>query len=112
MRYNNIACPPGHQRIVASLRRAAAALGLKSGFVTAARRAATPYVVDCPTLAREVIGDAEFERQYTERRDWCHDRCYMDHEIEPIRDDQMRLTGRRFRFSNETDAALFRTFFC
>jgi hypothetical protein len=92
--------------------QAAAALGLKSGFVTAARRTATPYIVDCPDLAREVIGDAEFKRQFTERRDWCRDRCSMDHKVEPIRDDQMRLTGRRFRFSNEEDATLFKTFFC
>ncbi len=59
-----------------------------------------------------MIGDGEFELRYPERRDWCNDQCYMDHEVEPIRDGQMRLTGRRFRFVNEADAALFRTFFC
>ncbi len=112
MRYHEIACQLDHQQMVASIRRVAATLGLKSGFIDDARRAATPYVVDCPGLAREVIGDREFERQYPERRDWCDDRCYLDHEIESIRDDQMRLTGRRFRFANEVDAALFKTFFC
>jgi hypothetical protein len=112
MRYHEIACQPDHQQTVASIQRAAATLGLKSGFIDDARRAATPYVVDCADLAREVIGDSEFERKFCERRDWCRDRCYLDHEIEPIRDDQMRLTGRRFRFANGADATLFKTFFC
>ncbi len=75
-------------------------------------RAATLYVADCPDLAKVVICDSEFERKFCERRDWCRDRCYLDHEIEPIRDDQMRLTGRRFRFANGADATLFKTFFC
>ncbi len=79
MRYHENACQPDHQQTVASIRRVAATLGLKSGFIDDARRAATTYVIDCPGLAREVIDDAE-------RRDWCHDRCYLDHDIEPIRD--------------------------
>jgi hypothetical protein len=94
------------------IQRVLTSTGLKSGFITPARRAATPYVVDCPGLAREPIGDQDFERQLCERRNWCESHCLHDHEIEPIRDDQGRLTGRRFRFANAADAPIFKTSFC
>jgi hypothetical protein len=60
---------------------------LKSGFIVDARRTATPNVVGCPGLSKEVIGDEKFERQYTEPGDGCRDRCNMGHKIKPIRDD-------------------------
>lgn len=105
MRYHEFARPTGLFNWVPNL---SALTGFKVGFVDDARRAATPYVVDCPGLAREVIGDRKFERQFWERRNWCESHCPGDHEIEPIRDHQGRLTGRRFRFADEYDAAKFR----
>jgi hypothetical protein len=111
MRYREIVQASARQRMIDGIKRAGTALGLKGGFVDDARRAATPYVVDCPDLSREMIGDREFEKQFSERRDWCEERCYDNHEIESIRDQRMRLVGRRFRFANEGDAALFRMLF-
>ena len=99
------------QRMIAGIRQAGQALGLKGGFIDDARRAATPFVVVCPDLSREVIGDREFEKQFSERRNWCEERCPADHEIEPVRDRQMRLVGRKFRFMNECDAVLFKLYF-
>lgn len=86
-------------------------LGLKVGFVDDARRAATPHVIDCHDLSREVLGGQEFEKRFSERREWCRERCPKDHEIEPIRDERMRPVGRQFRFASDVDAALFKTLF-
>jgi hypothetical protein len=108
MRYHEFAQPSGLFTWVPSL---SALTGFKVGFVDDAHRAATPYIVDCHDLAREQIADRDFERQLSERRDWCETHCPNDHEIEPIRDHQGCLTGRRFRFANAADATLFKTFF-
>jgi hypothetical protein len=109
MRYHEFARPNGLFNWVPSL---SALTGFKVGFVEDARRAATPYVVDCHRLAREVIGDRKFERQFSERRDWCKTNCPDGHEIEPIRDHLGRLTGRRFRFARGQDATKFKMLFC
>jgi hypothetical protein len=80
--------------------RAAAAAGLKrGGFVDDARRAATPYVVDCKGLARDNLGEEPFRFEYElqVRRAWCDENGGL-FEIEPLRDDSgflIRASGAR-----------------
>ncbi|WP_046861605.1 hypothetical protein [Microvirga massiliensis] len=114
MRYREIITtlpwiPPA---FLARLHQHAAVLGLKSGFITPARRAATPNVVTCTGLSREHLGDELFERQFHHRRVWCKQQCPGDYEIEPIRNDRMVLIGYDFRFVQQGDAALFKIYFC
>jgi hypothetical protein len=92
----------------AFLARIRALRGYKSGIITPARRAATRYTIDCLDLNEDnpaqLVG-------LQDRRDWCEERCPTDYEIEPLREDGP-LTGRRFRFVHQRDAALFKLFFC
>jgi hypothetical protein len=109
MRHHEFTRKNGHCNWVPQF---SASASFKHGFVDDVRRAATPHIVDCHGRAREQISDRDFERQFCERRDWCETHCPNDHEIEPIRDHLGRLTGRRFRFACENDAAKFKMFFC
>jgi hypothetical protein len=90
------------------LKRFTTVLPFKSGFITPARRAATPYTIDCLDLNEnnpaQLVG-------LQVRREWCEERCPTDYEIEPLREDGP-LIGRRFRFVHQRDAALFKVFFC
>jgi hypothetical protein len=95
------------QHLISSIQHAAAAAGLKGGFVDDARRQATPLTVDCIGLTRENLGDTRFENELREREDWCKEHCIGDREIEPIRQ-AGRLVGRRFRFGDDTEAVYFR----
>lgn len=108
MRYHEIAHPSACQHLITVLQKSATARGLKTGFVDNTRRAATPYVIDCPDLSRERLGEQEFKKQFSARRDWCRKQCPYDHEIEPIDDEALYSAGRRFRFANQGDAALFK----
>jgi len=90
--------------------KSAAARGLKTGFIDDARRAATPYVVDCPGLDGEDLPYEVYAMQLRERESWSVERCPHDHEIEPLYD-HGRLIGRRYRFAHQGDAALFRMLF-
>jgi hypothetical protein len=82
----------------------------KAGFVTDVRRAATPYIVDCIGLNDEDLSYGVYVAQLCERENWCRQHCPCDHEIEPLRR-QGRLIGRRYRFSRQGDAALFKMLF-
>src|SRR4051812_26884053 len=77
------------------------------GFVDAARRTETSHCVDALDLNEEKLGILRYASELQERRDWCTVFCRDDWEIEPIRDDQMRLFGRRFRFTDIVDAVFF-----
>ncbi len=112
MRYNEISQSSRHHDLASAMRRSAAKLGLRSGWIDDARRAATPYVVECVGLSRKNLGDEEFVRGYRTRRLWCEGRCALDHEIEPIRNQNMVLIGYLYRFADEGDAALFKLLFC
>ena len=94
--------------------RAAAAAGLKrGGFVDDARRAATPYVVDCKGLARDNLGEEPFRFEYElqVRRAWCDEKGGL-YEIEALRDGEThRVTGFRFRFAGLADAVFFKLSF-
>jgi hypothetical protein len=85
-----------------------AALHGHTNFITPARQAATPHVINCFDLNEENPYQLCALR---ERWDWCRERCPSDYEIEPLRK-HGRLVGRRFRFARESDAALFKLFFC
>jgi hypothetical protein len=91
--------------------RAAAAAGLKrGGFVDDARRAATPYVVDCKGLSRDNLGEEPFRFEYElqVRRAWCDENGGL-FEIEPLRDGETKaLRGYRFRFEKLVDATHFK----
>jgi hypothetical protein len=52
-----------------------------------------------------------FERELRDRRDWCENNTTEAYEVGPIGPDPERLTGRRFKFTNQRDAALFKLFF-
>jgi hypothetical protein len=52
-----------------------------------------------------------FERELRDRRDWCENNTTGAYEVGPIGPDPERLTGRRFKFANQRDAALFKLFF-
>jgi hypothetical protein len=102
--------PPTPPNLSLVFRKSAAALGLKTGFIDDARRAATPYVVDCSGLNGEDLPFDVYAMQLRERESWCVERCPHDHEIEPLRD-HGRLIGRCYRFARERDAVAFRLCF-
>src|SRR5574337_1196426 len=60
------------------------------------------YVVSCPGLVRGRLGEAEFERQFQRRRNWCRDNCLEDFTIDIL------LSGVEFSFVDEEDARQFR----
>ena len=80
----------------------------KRGFVNTARRNATPYTVACKRLSEDQLGQQCFCQEMQARREWITTNCVGDHEIEPIRDPQQRLTGRLFRFSDQNEALWFK----
>ncbi len=54
-----------------------------------------------------------FAAELHDRKRWCRDNCTGVFAVEPIWDRLVgRDTGRRFRFSDRTDAAMFRLAFC
>jgi hypothetical protein len=70
-----------------------------------------PYVVDCVGLTEDDLGYPAFPQALQERREWCRESCRHGYEIEPIRDEQMRLIGRRFYFADQGEATLFKVLF-
>jgi hypothetical protein len=67
----------------------------------------TPIIVDAIGLSEDHLG-IRFPHELVARREWIAENCYGRHEIEPIRDSQMRLIGRRFKFADEVDAVFFK----
>ena len=79
---------------------------------TPEQRASTPYEIDCDGLTVHRLGYA-FADEFQGRRLWCRDHCEGTFAIEPIRSAaEGRDTGRRFLFSDRTDAAVFRLTWC
>ena len=70
-----------------------------------------PFFVDCPTLSREILGDAVFERELNQRKNWMSGFCAGEKDCEGIRNDDGVLVGRRFTFELEQDAVNFKLFF-
>jgi hypothetical protein len=68
----------------------------------------TSIIVDAIGLSEDRLGYPRFPQEFVARREWCADHCNGRYEIEPIRDQQMRLVGRRFMFENEVDAVYFK----
>lgn len=73
-------------------------------------RCMLPYIVDCIGLSEDDLGYPAFPQELNERRDWCHNHCYGDYHIEPIRRNG-QLIGRRFEFLNAADATQFKLLF-
>lgn len=81
---------------------------IKRGFVDRARRVATPYFVHQRGLCEDHLGQRRYCEERETRRLWIEDYCVGQHEIEPIRDTRMWLSGLVYRFSNEEEAFAFR----
>ena len=97
---------------VSILHRMATQNGVKPGWIDDARRAATPWAVDCDGLTRTNLSDpGQFEHALCERRDWCEQHAPGDYEIEPIGLNPEQLTGRRFRFVDPKIAVAFKVLF-
>lgn len=82
--------------------------GFKCGFVDAARRTATPNLVLQNGLCEDQLGQQRYYEERETRRHWIESYCVGEHEIEPIRDARMRLTGFLFRFADPDEAFGFR----
>lgn len=78
------------------------------GFVDDARRNQTPYTIDVIGLNEEDLHWPRYVSELRNRQVWCREFCRDDWDIEPIRDQQMRLIGRRFRFADVVDAVYFK----
>jgi hypothetical protein len=82
------------------------------GNPTAAQHADMPHVIDCPHLTVHDLEEA-FTEAFQGRRLWCRQNCRGVFAVEPIWDDvEKRDTGRRFRFSDQEEAAMFRLTWC
>lgn len=68
----------------------------------------TPIIVDAIGLSEDRLGYPRFPQEFVARREWCAENCYGRYDIEPIRDSQMRLVGRRFMFESLVDAVHFK----
>jgi hypothetical protein len=82
--------------------------GIKRGFVDAARRTATPHIVSQNGLCEDQFGQQRYCEEREQRRRWIIEHCRHQHEVEPIRDTRMRLTGFLFRFADADEAFAFR----
>ncbi len=75
---------------------------------TSAQRAAMPHEIDCDGLTVHDMGEG-FADELHRLKLWCRENCEGVFAVEPVRDRGGGPdTGRRFRFSDETDAAFFR----
>ena len=73
-------------------------------------RPLAPFIVACYGLAREVIGDKDFEYEIWARRHWLAEQCQHPYDITSLRDNG-RLVGRRFYFDCQAEAAAFKLAF-
>jgi hypothetical protein len=71
-----------------------------------------PHEIDCEGVTVDDLGEA-FADELHGRKRWCRENCAGVFTVEPIR--RLPLgpdTGRRFCFSDQTAAAMFRLSFC
>ena len=93
----------------AAVRRIAKRLGLRTGFPTAADRAALPHVVRYDTLSRECMPDWRFERVYRAAIDAAARIAGpLGYLVEPISDRRPVVVGREFRFASSFAALRFK----
>lgn len=85
-----------------------ASLSAKLRPITDERLANTPHTVSQPGLTRHDMGDEAFRAAMEERRVWIEANCRAGHLIEPIRDHQGILVGRRYCFEDPNEAVWFR----
>src|SRR5688500_551374 len=65
-------------------------------------------IIDSIGLSEENLGQRRFAQELVAHREWIAENCYGRYEIEPIRDAQMRLIGRRLKFESLVDATYFK----
>jgi hypothetical protein len=63
-----------------------------------------PHKVDQPTLSEDAYGQQRFCQELQERRNWIAENCSHPNWVDPIRDNQLRLIGRRFFFADPGEA--------
>jgi hypothetical protein len=79
---------------------------------TDAQRAVMPHTIDCEGLTACDLRQA-FAAELHARKRWCREHCAGVFCVEPIRPPTLGPDmGKRFRFSDQTDAAFFRLAFC
>lgn len=81
------------------------------GFYDQARLAKLTHTVTCHGLNEEHLGQSQSCQELQSRREWIASNCQGDWAIEPVRDNQQRLTGRVFRFASQVEAASFKLVF-
>lgn len=81
------------------------------GFYGQARLAKLAHTVTCHGLNEEHLGQSRSCQELQARREWIAANCQGDWTIEPVRDNQQRLTGRAFRFASQVEATAFKFVF-
>ena len=81
------------------------------GFYGQARLAKLTHMVECRGLHEEHVGQQRFCQELQTRRQWITANCDGDWVIEPVRNSMLRLTGRVFRFADQTEASAFKLWF-
>ncbi len=100
---------PNLNAVAAGLRGIAGRLGLRTGFPTAADRAALPHVVRYDTLSRERMPDWRFERVYRAAISAAARIAGpLGYLVEPISDRRPVVVGREFRFASSFAALRFK----
>lgn len=64
--------------------------------------------VDQDGLSEDALGQQLFCQAMQGRRDWIAVHCNHAHCVERVRDDRLRLTGRRFSFADKDEAFAFK----
>ena len=67
-----------------------------------------PHIIDAVGLSEENLGQRRFAQELVARREWIAENCYGRVEIKPVRDAQMCLVGRQFKFESLVDAVHFK----
>lgn len=89
--------------------RASLPLQQQLGFLGEPERVALlPYAVHQQTLSEDALGQQRFCQELLERQGWIAENCSHPHWVDTIRDNQLRLTGRRYRFADPDEAFAFR----
>jgi|1185.fasta_scaffold826357_1 hypothetical protein len=90
------------------IERIAARTGLQPGFLTSARRAATPYTVDVTGLTVTNL-QQRFSWEMQGRVHWCKDpiNCPGGFEVQALHQNGLEV-GRTFRFATLSDGTHFK----
>lgn len=82
--------------------------GTAIGLTVDPEQGTLPHKVDQPNLSEDAYGQQRFCQELQERRDWIAENCSHSNWVGPIRDNQLRLIGRRFFFADPAEAFCFK----